>query len=326
MKKYLESISIWPAYVPPEKDELFSSWIFRNSSEHKIKPHSFTNYYLNTSSFWARDIDKYIPPNILSLISCQTPMTTKQIEGLLLTSYKDIIYSGEFYSSYSLGVTNLGIYHRTRTQNGLLLCPSCITQNGYYRKSWRLTTSVGCSNCNVYLIDSCPNCLSPIIFQRLEIGEKNNYKDYPLYFCWKCHFDLRKSNQIKLPNLVKQYQAYIDYSIARGYNRHANYSFLYFDVLYLILRRVQSGSTQWTRIRDAFIKEFGVTSNELFLKSQFPSFNLRSEILPLIYRLLENWPTDFVDFCKKYHLRYSDFTRGEQDIPFWFKRAFKDFF
>ncbi|NOU58879.1 TniQ family protein [Marinifilum caeruleilacunae] len=326
MKSFRGNKHIWPGYVPPNKNELLSSWIFRNSREHKIKPHSFTKYYLDTSSFWTRDVDKFINNKILHLIYNQTPLSFNQIKNMQLTSYQDIIFNGELLTSYSQGISNLGIYHRKRKQNGLLICPTCLGRDKYYKKNWRLLTSIGCLVCNSYYIDCCPKCLSPIIFQRLAIGEKAIYNEYPMYLCWKCLYDYRKIRQTKLPQIVWDYQNYIDKTIFDGYNTHIKYSFLYFQVIFLILRRVQSSSILWTRIRDAFIKEFDISELELFQRSQFPSFKLRSKILPLIFVILEGWPDNFVTFCKKYNLRYSDFTRGEQELPYWFYKVFRDFF
>lgn len=317
---------MWPGYQPPMRDELLSSWIFRNSIEHKIKPFSFTKFYLKTSSFWTRDVDKFITKEVFTLLQHQTPLLKGEIKAMQLGSYQDIIYNGELLTSYSQGISNLGIYHRKRRQNGLLVCPRCLSEEPYFKKKWRLLTSVGCLNCKTYYIDSCPNCNSPIIFQRLAIGDKSLYKEYPLYVCWKCHYDLRRFKQVKLPAKVIKYQEYIDDTIERKYNQHVDYSFLYFDVLHLFLKRVQSSSNLWIRIRDAFVKEFKLKNQELYKRSLFPSYQLRSEILPLIYKLLEDWPHYFISFCKKYSIRYSDFSRGDTQLPYWFYKGFTNYF
>ena len=77
--------NIWPLYIPPEKNELFSSWFCRLSNNHMIRSESFlTNYFGRMLPLWNRDIDMLMPNKYLNTISNHTPLTSLQIRNLFL--------------------------------------------------------------------------------------------------------------------------------------------------------------------------------------------------------------------------------------------------
>jgi hypothetical protein len=156
---------VLPGYIPPEKEELLSSWIFRLSQSHKIKPFSFTKFYFKETAFWNRDVDKFIYGTVIEQLTKITPLSKNDILNLHLISYKDIVFNTPLVVSYTRGITNLGIYHRKRKNNGLLACPKCLRKKYYYKKSWRLLTSLICTECKCHLIDHCPNCKAQLYFK-----------------------------------------------------------------------------------------------------------------------------------------------------------------
>ncbi|WP_106791152.1 TniQ family protein [Aquimarina sp. Aq78] len=326
MNLYDSKYQLWPGYIPPKKDELLSSWLFRNSREHKIKPFSFILYYLNKSNLWTRDMDKWLPHDTIRQISNYTPLSKNQINSLQLTSYKNIIFEESSNYAFIEGVLNLGIYHRARKRKGLLACPGCLTKDPYFKKSWRLLSSIICLDCSCHLIDSCIKCNEPIVFQRLSIGDKNDYFELPVYLCWNCKYDLRLSYVAVSDNekLLTEYQYYINKTIKKGYNIHSQYSFLYFKILFLILRKSCTKSETWNRVRNGMKKEFNIKHTEQYRSNQFSSLSYRKVILPLIYTLLDKWPINFIKFCKSNNIRYSDFSKDNNKLPFWFYKIFKE--
>ncbi len=320
--------SILPGYVPPLKNELLSSWMFRLAQEHKIKPQSFTKFYFDAPFFWSRDVDKSLPARVLKSIVEVTPLDMSEVKELQLDSYSGVVFEGELISCFTEGISNLGIYHRTRNRKGLLVCPMCLDKEPIYRKDWRLLSSIVCVECMCRLIDECPKCNSPIVFQRLEIGDKANFKALPIYLCSNCMFDLRKiSTPIGKNSIYFEYQNYIDKTIENGFNNNVSYSFLYFKILFLLLRRVKTISRgRRGRIRDAFLKEFNLEGEEFYSQKIITSLNFRFKNLPIIYYLLSDIENKFVPFCEKYKIRYSDFHTEIGIQPFWFTKIFMEFF
>ena len=318
----------WPGYIPPEKDELLSSWIYRVANEHKIKPYSFTRYYFNNPSFWTRDVDKFITTNVLNTILKYTPLNELQIKQMLLSSFDNVIYQGRLSVSYTNGLTNLGIFSAKRKGYGLLLCSKCLIKNPYYKKEWRLLTSLICLTCKSYLIDNCPKCNNPIIFHRLSMDDKNNYFENPLYLCWNCKYDFREIDKPLIDDsLIFEYQSYINSSITLGYNSHTQYSFLYFEAFFHIYKRVQTNSIIWNRFREGLKKEYKIEHVELYTRTPYhSSLEFRTLVMPLIYHLLSDWPDRFIIFCKNYNIRYSDLSKAKKTIPFWLENVFKNYF
>ncbi|MGE8555024.1 MAG: TniQ family protein [Chryseobacterium jejuense] len=320
----MENMHILPGYIPPEEDEILSSWIFRLARSHKIKPFSFTKFCLEDPNLWNRDFDKFYNANLMTLLTKVTPLSIEQVNNLHLISYKTIIFNSELYSAFTEGILNVGIVHRNRKNKGLLACPLCLTKKQYFKKSWRLVSSIVCTDCNCHLIDECPNCHSPIVFQRLDIGKKDIYNEEPMYLCWRCNFDLRTEHTSIIENSLEiKYQKYINDSISNGYNEHTQYSFEYFNVLLSILRKARSNSNKFCRVREAFKKEFGINSIE-YSKHNFElSLSLRKELLPLIYLLLSDLDGKFLPFCERNFIRNYDINRDGEPLPFWIFKLFR---
>ncbi len=320
---------ILPGLIPPYKDELLSSWIYRLAIEHKIKPQSFTSYYLNNSHFWTRDVDKFQPVEILKKISNITGLNIEKINELQLNSFSNKLFENKLSPSYTDGLTNLGIYHRNRKRFGLLTCPSCLEKKPYFKKEWRLMTSIACTECKCHLIDKCSNCQAPIIFHRLDIGNKNKFNEKPFYLCWNCNNDYRR--QIKIienSSLLFIYQNYINNLLINGYNETYQYSFLYLKILLLFFRKITTRSLKWNRIRDGFIKEYKLISKEYYTTNMIyeTSLEFRSNNLPHLFELLNDIEHNFIPFCKKNKIRYSDFSKDDKHLPFWFYEIFMKYY
>lgn len=324
-------IKKWPGYIPPEKNELLSSWLIRIIRSHYTRPFTFSHHYFNGYSLLARDIDKYLPEEIIKLISNYSYLSIEDIKKLQITSYESVVYENNFESNFLPGITNTGIYHRTKKHNGLLICGSCLGKKIYFKKNWRLLSSILCVECEVYLTDHCPNCNSPIDFQRRCIGRQSDYINSPLYSCWNCDFDFRKINHPVINKHHLKYQRYIDKTIENGYNKHTQYSFLYFNILFLFLQKFRTTSGNWNRVHSALMSEFKIENNIItkldYKAYQLSPLSLRTELLPIIFFLLENWPIRFTKFIKKHKLRYSDFSKDlnhRDPLPFWFQTVFND--
>ena len=326
MRKFIYKLNILPGYIPPKKDELLSSWVFRLALNHKIKPFSFTKFYFEESVFWTRDIDKFLYDDVITKLTELTPLSRHQILEHHLISYQDKLFTGELNPAHTMGLNNLGIYHRTRTINGLLACPSCLAKDSYYKKQWRLQTSLMCLECNCLLIDACPNCSKPIIFHRLDIGNKSELFEDELNYCWNCNFDLRKAFKILNGNaLLKRYQKFINNTLVTGFCKHTQYSFLYFEILLKILTKFKTKSKLWNRIQEGFIIEFRLNRDNLDFGKLTTSLNFRLEILPLIFYLIDDIPNRFIPFCTRHNIRYSDISKDSKIIPYWFFKEFREF-
>lgn len=309
----------WPGFVYPEKNELFSSWYLRICDQHKIKSHSFSKFYLRSTSIWNRDIDQYCPQELKNMIRSATPLTADEINDMFMDSYDGYVFNGGIKRK---AISELGIYHRKRTSYGLVFCPGCLEKKiPIFKKDWRLVTSLVCTKCNLYLLDRCRNCKSPVSFHRLEAGHKSSLLEQRMSICWNCNVDLRTKSFFKANQDYITYQIYINDTIMNGYNDKYGYSFLYFDVLISLNNKIFTESKMWNRFKIAVEKDFNLMIGHLDRRNIVD----RRISYFLCYQLLENWPLNFKLFCERNNIRLSDFSKDLDYVPFWFEKAFKPY-
>jgi len=320
------SNKIFPAFIPPLEDELFSSWFMRLSFEHRIKTISFSKFYFNGLPIWNRDIDRMYPTQLIEKLSIHTTLSPIQIKKLFLIDYQDKLYNGSSIKVLNLVFLNLGIHHRTRKLKGLLYCPGCLSESiPYFRKEWRLLTSVVCTRCNLYLEDSCPNCNSPIAFHRLESGNKNAILEHSLYTCHNCFFDLRsKRNPVDPQSNIVDFQRLIEDTLINGYNQYASHSFLFFEAIVKIHGSLLTKGLSIKRFQVAAERTFGVPLLEPNPVKIYHSIEYRRNGFYVISKLLKNWPINFMDFVAKNDINISHLYHREDLCPFWLKRAFRE--
>ncbi len=319
------SHKILPGFIPPLEDELFSSWFVRLSHSHRVKTYTFSKFYFDNTPIWNRDIDKLFPKIIIERLKEYTVLNYEEIRDMFLVSYRDIIFNNESLNSFTSGILNIGVYHRKRIRFGLLCCPSCLKEEvPYFRKQWRISFSFGCSKCNCNLIDKCPCCGSAIVFHRLETGDKEHILKYPLYLCWFCKHDLRKSVELYASNSeLAKYQKYIDDTIHNGYNNITSYSFTFFSTLYHLKNKLLTSSKQWNRIKTAVENYFKIQISKKTDKKTYLPFEQRKEGYLLAFKILSKWPENFKKVFQGSNVRYSDFSKDFDNMPFWFVKEIK---
>lgn len=282
---------IFPKYIKPEPEELFSSWFCRLAINHAIKPQSFIRNYLENYPILARDIDFFTNNKLVSFFENHTPLTNREIAQLFLKSYETITYESETSDLFYNNILTLGIQHRKRKRYGLMYCSKCLEEKAFYKKLWRLQTSILCSKCKTYLNDRCPKCSSPIMFHRINISSNISVMSFrPLYLCSECNFDLRLTENLYNPTTEEfTYQEYIDQTITNGYNDLYMYSFSYIKVLTFLAQKLKSSrkNNRFRTIISHYYPEYDYiegTRSDI----QYWSLNDRRTTLPFIYRLLNN--------------------------------------
>ncbi|CAM1339213.1 TniQ family protein [Tenacibaculum aestuarii] len=319
---YIKSLSkeIWPGYIPPYQDELFSSWFFRLAGNHKIKTYSFSKEKLGAIPIWNRDSDMYYSKKLIKKLVLHTPLNEKRIKSLFLNSYEGYLFEKVNTSGKSKGILPLGIYHRYRKRKGLLFCPRCLKERKYFKKEWRLSSSIVCLKCNSFLQDSCPKCNKPIVFHRLDIKNKSELLDNEITNCYNCLYDLSMSPVLS-PNIKYiQYQKCINKTLYQGYNNISNYSFSYFFVLFRLCNLLGANSLIWNKFSSYFrdkYESFGL--NEVSHREfDYCDIKARRVLLYEAYFLLKDFPVNFKKFVNENRINYTDFWRDDNNrLPFF---------
>lgn len=301
--------NIWPLFVWPEENELFSSWICRFSNNNEIRSESICkNYFDNSINLWNRDIDVFAPKLLLDYLNNHTPLEKTQIDNLFLTSYESIVFEKINQNGITENILNLGIKHRKRKNYGIVFCPSCLKKKAYFKKEWRLFFSIYCETCKCKLLDRCPACKKPISYHRNNFSSINNSTSAckSLKMC-ECNFDL--SNSIIDNNVSEfelKFQNYINSTLQKGYNNHTNYSFLFFKGLstlaYSIMRNNKKNKF-CNYFKNELKFDFEVTSKKI---TEW-DITERSNAYIMAFYLLSDWPIRIIQIFKDLKINKTDF-------------------
>lgn len=313
--------NLFPLYIPPQDEELFSSWFCRVATNHQVKPITFSeNYFGKNFPVWNRDIDCLAPSKIINTIKLHTPLNSKQIKSLFLEDYTGKAFDNLNKKGHSANIIPLGIKHRRRTKPGQLYCPLCLNKEiPYYKKQWRLLTSIVCTECNHYLLDQCPKCNAPISFFRINMTNTNDSisNELSLKYCSECFYDLSSAiNEVKPTKLDIEYQLFINNTINNGYNNITNYSFLFIKGIFLLAKRLRSSKKNNT-FRYSVLKN--INKDLTIIDRDFKFWNLieRQRTLPIIYSILLEFPNRISNIMDKGNVNLSSIYGERERIPYW---------
>lgn len=320
--------NIWPGYVKPEKDELFSSWVVRTSYEHLLKVQTFCKLGFNFPQFWSRDVDRSAQQKFTDILLERTPLKENEINSLFLTKYQGKLYSNVSANSYSKWIIPSGIFHRTRKRRPLLFCPICLNEEKpYYRTQWRLSLSFICPRCKVFLLENCPFCKAPILFFRLELGRKNDFPEHKINVCYNCKKKLSDVVSRKAPDhLIKIQEGLFKTLDFEHSTDQITPTSSYFDVLYSLASLFISDANFSVKYRESIFKEFGLISTDKneYKYLGFCNIENRTNALCVGHSLLENWPDSFISFCIRNKLGSSVFLREKIECyPQWYVEEIK---
>ncbi|WP_369615242.1 TniQ family protein [Flavobacterium sp. CFS9] len=322
----IKNKNIWPAYIHPQKDELFSSWLCRLSAEHQIKVYSFLKIYFKSSNhFLARNVDLIKPNEIINGIVNHSLLNKREADNLFLTSYEGIIFEKANCKTYTIGLLPLGISNQKRKNFGTLYCPSCLNKKiPYFKKQWRLSISLVCLDCNIRLKEKCDNCNNPITYHLTNLSKNTSDVIHPLSlkYCL-CGYDLSQTNiKDELPTAIEiEYQKFINQTISDGYNSISSFSFLFFEGFIMLLTKYLSSSKN-NRFRSGLLLHYK-KNNIPSVKKDFGLWSIEKRRIAIIdvFPLFENYPTTLNTFLKKHRI-YKSYIRNDNNYPYWFLSNF----
>lgn len=324
---YIKSLNknIFPYYLPPEKEELLSSWICRLSYNHGVKTNTFIqNYFPNNFPIWNRDIDLSGSKFIITTLERHTPLNYSNIENLLLRSLQGYAFRKLNPKGITENILSIGIQHRMRNKFGQLCCQKCLDKKTiYYKKSWRLASSIVCSECNCLLIDRCPNCEAPITFFRTNMGGniiKSTMEFKKMNLCSNCFGDLTKMILPDTPSPLEiEYQKFIDKTICNGYNEYTQYSFFFIKVLLILAMRLRK-KIKNNRFKKCIEEYYNINFD--YYKTNINAWDAkqRRETIPIVYSLFLDFPNKLEKILRQGMVTKSYLVKDCPNFPYWFEK------
>lgn len=307
----------FPHKLRPQDDELLSSWLARLSLLHRTMPMTFTNLYMpeTKNRFWVADIDLQGDPAILSALSAKSGVPFDILHAMTLKSYEGYLVENVYGKTRATKfVSPLALRGRRSTLPGLRYCPICLREDEkpYYRKKWRLSFSVNCTEHGCYLNDRCPKCSTTLTpYLACKAGR--------IDVCYKCGRLLSTAttsnpeSEAILP-VVESLCKILDdgFVLIDG---APVYSHLYFCVLHQILRLMMS-----RRYGSRLQEGIGMEPLDITGFKAFESVPMRDQARMLVKAvwLLDEWPNRFLEVCERQKLFSSVLLKDLEEAPFWY--------
>lgn len=322
--------NLWPVHPHRLDDELLSFWIVRIAHANRIKLQTFTTLaFGGEATLWNRDIDRSADDALLGALSTQTGSSVEELRGGMLSAYEGTLFERHNAFGNTKWILPLGIYHRTRRDNGVQFCPLCLSfdPTPFFRRSWRLAFSTICDQHGTMLHDCCPACGAPVVYFRNDLGRRSDYRIGDHVSCWQCGFDLRRApaygpsapdgkSIVALRTLV----AFHDLGWFFQGDTDIQYGHLYFDALHHLVMFLSSGRGR--RLLEFIERETGWRAAIEYplarLHFEQRPVGVRHELLVSALWLLDDWPSRFVRAATAAGLSQSRILRGES-LPFWFE-------
>lgn len=328
---------MWPMHPQPRSDEILSSWMVRLAHANGAKVHSFYALEFGRDrQIWNRDIDRMAPDWLLKGLAERTRIDSSHIYQMSLRAYESILYERHNDSGNTRWILPLGIFHRTRRRRGMQYCPLCLASDEvpYFRKHWRLAFYTECDLHGVMLRDACPNCESPIVFHRAELGKRNLIHPLSIVHCFQCgqhlatapngyHLWTDWEHQITFRTLLTFHSmGWMGFQ-----NLQFQFSHLLFDGLYQLCRLVshQNSDEECFLLKLEEVAGYGKRS-PLSKTQSFEARNIqeRHRIFAMAIWLLMQWPERFIGVTEKLNATSSLILKDMQQAPFWFESVIKD--
>lgn len=167
----------WTFKLAPLRDELLSSWLCRVAHVHGMTPHAFTTLHWPKVPVWTRDIDRSASDEWLADVADAAGLTLDAVRDLTLKPLMAILARGGNQQDSDLMrgnaplILSTGVWHRRRLLPALQFCPICLARDEpYFRRSWRLATTVGCTVHQIPLRERCVTCSVPASPHRAPVG------------------------------------------------------------------------------------------------------------------------------------------------------------
>jgi hypothetical protein len=203
----------------------------------------------------------------------------------------------------------------------LQFCPLCLSEGEpYFRKQWRISLMTVCTKHACQLHDRCPECHSPIQPLKNEIRTRHRLPFLgEITQCFQCGFNLKETTVVQADLQVVLDTVWYEKILKTGFvsleNTQWIYSFSFFQVLRHLIRCVIQKRLNY----NSFIRGNGIDPDVMPHEHRYNAMCQLSGVF-------KQWPTNFLIFCEKLNLTYSDLTcmaKQKPLLPFWLESVVK---
>lgn len=259
----------------------------------------FTKYWSKTN-YRRVDIDSHnYPENFWKTLSMLTGESIERLNMMRLNQYEGYIDEEISHNGKYKWIVPGG--HMNPVKNkfyNLRYCPECLKEAEYFKLEWRLLYVTICIKHKIYLHVDCPSCNRTIKLKHICLFQNISQ-------CI-CGYDLKEAQKTKAVKEDIQTICKLNDIAKNGYfilNNKEWHSLGFFYVLRLLTVKLIS------------VNDFSHQLEELAPK------DISSLLTQAVY-ILEDWPDNFIFFCKKNKLTHrAVLLNNYKHVPFWFERG-----
>lgn len=319
--------SVWPVHLPPQPDELLTSWIFRLARANAQTPHTFLRLTTGSGEYIKNDLDVYCRPDILDALAFKAGKKRAQLNSLTFIDDIDKLYLINKKSKHIKWVIPISVRKQKAVRRGIQYCPKCLCKMKapYFKKIWRLAFVTCCPEHSIMLHGGCPACNSPIHLRKCSEITLTHGTNEPA-FCLTCGYDLRESKIKKAPQDLLQFTNFNSSFLAKGFGEIGNtpisYSHLYFEGFRVLLstimyRRCGEELSQLVA-KEIALQPFARNYPQT-LHPEVELFNVkdRANGIRILAWLFKDWPHRFIQTVKQTSLQASLLQSTRDRKPYW---------
>lgn len=321
-----------PVACKPYPDEILTSWLTRLAYKHGLSTRAFIGLVL-PGKILSMDIDRHIADEDMQTLAERAGCTFEEVKNTTLWSYEHSLFGKMerkiIRERWLLPGRRPGSRaSKKHYSSGILYCPSCLQKGKiYFKKNWRLAISFACIDCGCYLVEACPNCKRGNSF----IDDMNvnctaqSLNDY-MVTCHACQHNVMDCKIVQAPHSSLQLQKALYRILENGVDERIIYTESYFKVLHdmasLLYYYKFSKSNLGSLSRSVVPKYIDPPDKEI-INPEVKHLPLKSREIYVAeaFKLLQNWPYNFLELCLKYHVRSADVLAEFTDEPYWFREA-----
>lgn len=299
------SYSEWSNLLPPQPDELLSSWLFRNAFFIKLSPYKFCEYVFDAGRLWYQDADRALPEQTLKNISDKAKLPLSTIKKLQLSNDDNDI--GHQTAGQWPFILSNGTEHQNRKKYSQLYCPLCLREAPYFRRAWRFGYELYCFKHKIHLRDDCPHCYGNLAPHRSILFNQTK--------CVHCQFDLtticHDPSHLIEPELAELQSTFehLDerFSSPDGENDKC--------LDFVKTARSLLSFCHYTNLINKIQGFSSFPESEAFKTSRVKTFELsripqRTFQLRLLAFMMFEFPTRFLNYCSKFNVSRNFFIKG----------------
>lgn len=311
----------WPVGIPLLTDESFSSWFARIAWAHGATPSELYRIALPGGRIGGIDLDRHACDDLILNLSQHAGVPADALEAATLRHWRGAVYDTDDGKTPIAWLPSAGRAY-ARSSFGQQVCPSCLAedQEPYFRTRWRLSFYTACSRHRRMMVDRCPGCSSPINLPNAVAGAS-------LGLCGLCGFDLRSIATAKAVDRDLAAQARLMRIAGGDWQQMGAYGYMHpilFFRLFALLYRLVASGRHALPLRQRLLPTRSEIRAEAIPRireiDRHPA-RVRHILVRMAWKLVEDWPTRFVEACDEVGLHRWLLVKEPGDVPFVYADA-----